>query len=133
MASISIIIPVWNDTAALGECLGTISRIQGIHEVIVADASSDDSAAALAQSGGAKVVRCDKPNRGRQQNAGAADATGDLLVFHSHLMHRSTDNVSLGRRAAMVYHAALRGTRDVSPSPSGVQDWMQLPSPQEDA
>jgi phytanoyl-CoA hydroxylase len=58
---------------------------------------------------------------------------GDLLVFHSHLMHRSSDNVSDGRRAAMVYHAALRGTRDVSPSPSAVQDWMQLPTPEEDA
>ncbi len=31
---------------------------------------------------------------------------GDLLVFDSHLRHRSTDNVSDGMRAAMVYHYA---------------------------
>ena len=31
-------------------------------------------------------------------------AAGDLLVFHCHLRHRSTDNVSDGMRAAMVYH-----------------------------
>ncbi len=37
---------------------------------------------------------------------------GDLLVFHSHLMHRSTDNVSERWRAAMVYHYAQAGTRD---------------------
>jgi len=37
---------------------------------------------------------------------------GDLLVFDSHLMHRSTDNVSDGRRAAMVYHYARAGTID---------------------
>jgi phytanoyl-CoA hydroxylase len=37
---------------------------------------------------------------------------GDLLVFDSHLMHRSTDNVSDGRRAAMVYHYASAGTID---------------------
>lgn len=37
---------------------------------------------------------------------------GDLLVFDSHLMHRSTDNVSDGRRAAMVYHYASAGTVD---------------------
>jgi len=37
---------------------------------------------------------------------------GDLLVFDSHLMHRSTDNVSDGRRAAMVYHYARAGTVD---------------------
>lgn len=29
---------------------------------------------------------------------------GDLLVFDSHLRHRSTDNTSDGMRAAMVYH-----------------------------
>jgi ectoine hydroxylase-related dioxygenase (phytanoyl-CoA dioxygenase family) len=35
---------------------------------------------------------------------------GDLLLFDSHLMHRSTDNVSGGIRAAMVYHYAATGT-----------------------
>lgn len=34
---------------------------------------------------------------------------GDLLVFHSHLRHRSTDNLTDGMRAAMVYHYAARG------------------------
>jgi phytanoyl-CoA hydroxylase len=58
---------------------------------------------------------------------------GDLLVFHSHLMHRSTDNVSSGRRAAMVYHGALRGTRDIGSKQSLVIDWMELPSHAEDA
>ena len=32
---------------------------------------------------------------------------GDLLVFDSHLMHRSTDNLSTGARAAMVWHFCL--------------------------
>ena len=39
---------------------------------------------------------------------------GDLLVFDSHLMHRSTDNVSNGIRAAMVYHCAATGTVDLA-------------------
>ena len=39
---------------------------------------------------------------------------GDLLVFDSHLMHRSTDNESVGIRAAMVYHYAAAGTIDHS-------------------
>jgi phytanoyl-CoA hydroxylase len=39
---------------------------------------------------------------------------GDLLVFDSHLMHRSTDNESTGIRAAMVYHYATAGTVDHS-------------------
>ncbi|MHB8466768.1 MAG: phytanoyl-CoA dioxygenase family protein [Acidimicrobiales bacterium] len=35
---------------------------------------------------------------------------GDLLLFDSHLMHRSTDNESTRIRAAMVYHYAATGT-----------------------
>ena len=38
---------------------------------------------------------------------------GDLLVFDSHLMHRSTDNSSEGIRAAMVFHYAQHGTREL--------------------
>ncbi|MGI9603844.1 MAG: phytanoyl-CoA dioxygenase family protein, partial [Acidimicrobiales bacterium] len=35
---------------------------------------------------------------------------GDLLLFHSRLRHRSTDNNSEGSRAAMVYHFAVTDT-----------------------
>ncbi|MEM8768048.1 MAG: phytanoyl-CoA dioxygenase family protein [Pseudomonadota bacterium] len=56
-------------------------------------------------------------------------AAGDLLVFHSHLMHRSRDNESDGLRAAMVYHLASHGTRDRSKKPTPVNDWMPLPDP----
>ncbi len=53
---------------------------------------------------------------------------GDLLVFDSHLMHRSTDNVSDGIRAAMVYHYAATGTLDHSPEVFGytVNDWVPV-------
>jgi ectoine hydroxylase-related dioxygenase (phytanoyl-CoA dioxygenase family) len=37
---------------------------------------------------------------------------GDVLVFDSHLMHRSTDNRSSQLRAAMVYHYAQADTID---------------------
>ncbi|HVN50443.1 MAG TPA: phytanoyl-CoA dioxygenase family protein, partial [Acidimicrobiales bacterium] len=51
---------------------------------------------------------------------------GDLLVFDSHLMHRSTDNRSTGRRAAMVFHLAAAGTLDRTVELRGytVNDWM---------
>jgi ectoine hydroxylase-related dioxygenase (phytanoyl-CoA dioxygenase family) len=53
---------------------------------------------------------------------------GDLLLFHSNLMHRSTDNVSPGRRAAMVYHYGEAGTIDRSKQKWGFVppnvDWM---------
>jgi phytanoyl-CoA hydroxylase len=37
---------------------------------------------------------------------------GDILLFHGHLMHKSTDNRSTGMRAAMVYHYGEAGTVD---------------------
>ncbi len=55
---------------------------------------------------------------------------GDLLLFHSHLMHRSTDNGSTRRRAAMVYHYAAAGTVDQSQEKWGFTppnvDWMAV-------
>ena len=53
---------------------------------------------------------------------------GDLLLFDSHLMHRSTDNESAGIRAAMVYHYARAGTVDPTEKIKGytVNDWMPV-------
>lgn len=53
---------------------------------------------------------------------------GDLLVFDSHLMHRSTDNVSDGLRAAMVFHLAAAGTTDHTVELRGytVNDWIPV-------
>ncbi len=55
-------------------------------------------------------------------------APGDLLIFHSHLMHRSKDNTSSGIRAAMVYHYAERGTVDQAERPAPINDWMPVRS-----
>ena len=49
---------------------------------------------------------------------------GDLLVFDSHLMHRSTDNVSDGIRAAMVYHYCRTGVTDRQQS--RINDFMPI-------
>ncbi len=55
---------------------------------------------------------------------------GDLLLFHSHLMHMSTDNRSDRLRAAMVYHYAESGTVDGSKEAWGFEspnnDWMRV-------
>jgi hypothetical protein len=49
---------------------------------------------------------------------------GDLLLFDSHLMHRSTDNESDGLRAAMVYHYCAHGT--VERTPGLVNDFVAV-------
>ena len=50
---------------------------------------------------------------------------GDLLVFHSRLMHCSHHNESSSPRATMVYHVSERGTID-STGHSVVNDWMPI-------
>src|SRR4029453_16033372 len=79
--TLSVIIPLWNDHAALCECLERLERDRDHIQVIIADASEADDSALFAASWGANVVRCPHPSRGSQLNAGAAAATGDVLVF----------------------------------------------------
>ena len=55
---------------------------------------------------------------------------GALLVFHSNLFHKSTDNASQRSREAMVYHYAHAGTVDGSEQKFGFVppnlDWMPV-------
>lgn len=57
-------------------------------------------------------------------------APGDLLLFHSHLMHKSTDNLSNQKRAAMVYHYADSATQDLNIRQHGRSapnmDWLNV-------
>jgi phytanoyl-CoA hydroxylase len=79
-----------------------------------------------ANIGYTEIVDCDFS---RQQSV--TMSPGDLLVFHSHLMHCSRDNESEDLRAAMVFHLAEHGTRDRSTTPTPVNDWMCLPDRQD--
>ncbi|MGB0922305.1 MAG: phytanoyl-CoA dioxygenase family protein [Alphaproteobacteria bacterium] len=54
---------------------------------------------------------------------------GDLLVFHSFLVHRSFDNQSKARRQAMVYHYGRAGTKAVDGSSANlsvVNHWVPV-------
>ncbi|MCW2525111.1 MAG: leucine dehydrogenase [Frankiales bacterium] len=55
---------------------------------------------------------------------------GDVLFFHSYLMHMSTDNVADERRAAMVYHYAHADTRaengEIAATLSHVNRWIPV-------
>jgi rSAM/selenodomain-associated transferase 2 len=74
----SIIVPALNEERVIGRTLRRARRL-GPHELIVVDGGSDDRTRSIAQRY-ATVVRS-LPGRGRQLNAGAALATGDLLLF----------------------------------------------------
>ena len=106
--TLSIVIPCWNDAAALSSLLTAIAGLKGIFEVIVADASADETARQLASAARAKVVTCLRPNRGAQMNAGAAVANGNVLLFQhadTELTQRHVDAL----RAAMQDREVIGG------------------------
>ncbi len=78
---LSIIIPVFNEARQL-PCLfaGLLPLVRQGCEVIIADAGSEDGSAGIAACAGFHVVQSPR-GRARQMNAGAACATGDVLLF----------------------------------------------------
>ena len=76
---VSIVIPALNEASIVA---GTVEHALGHRpaEVIVADGGSSDGTAEAARRAGASVVRA-PAGRAAQQNAGAAAAQGDTLLF----------------------------------------------------
>lgn len=79
MTMISVIIPVLNEAIALPQTLASTQATTPI-EVIVVDGGSQDASRDIAVTFGAKVM-VTPPGRAMQMNAGAAIATGEILVF----------------------------------------------------
>jgi rSAM/selenodomain-associated transferase 2/rSAM/selenodomain-associated transferase 1 len=86
---ISVIIPTLNEASNLAETLAKIRTVEEI-EVIVADGGSHDGTMEIARSLGVKVIETDT-GRATQMNAGAAAATGNILLF-LHADTRLPDN-----------------------------------------
>ncbi|HSH12848.1 MAG TPA: TIGR04283 family arsenosugar biosynthesis glycosyltransferase, partial [Desulfurivibrionaceae bacterium] len=78
-STISVIIPTLNEAANLAATLASLRGVAGV-EVIVVDGGSSDRSVALAEAAGVRVVVA-PVGRGRQQNQGAAVATGEILLF----------------------------------------------------
>ncbi|MGB3642471.1 MAG: TIGR04283 family arsenosugar biosynthesis glycosyltransferase [Rivularia sp. (in: cyanobacteria)] len=78
-AKISIIIPTLNESENIKATLIS-TQISTNIEVIVVDGGSEDNTVDIAESFGVKVIPGYK-NRARQMNAGARNATGDILLF----------------------------------------------------
>ncbi len=77
--NVSVIIPTLDEHAVIGTAIGR-AHGGGASEVIVVDGGSVDGTADAAAGHGARVIET-QPGRGRQMNAGAAVATGDVLLF----------------------------------------------------
>ena len=79
---LSVVVPAWNDQANLVRLLPSLVRLEGLHEVIVVDATGDAATEEFAGNAGAIYLRAAEPNRGAQMNLGAESASGDVFIFH---------------------------------------------------
>lgn len=78
--SISVIVPTLNAGETLPETLAALCSSAIVREVIVVDGGSSDESVAYAGSAGARVILAPR-GRGSQLAAGAAAASGGLLLF----------------------------------------------------
>jgi hypothetical protein len=76
---ISVIIPAINEADNIANTIESIGP-EDKKEVIVVDGGSNDDTVGIAKSLGARVITS-APPRARQMNRGAAQATGDVLLF----------------------------------------------------
>ena len=92
--TVSVVIPTLNEAAQIEATLHSVLTQPGPVEVIVVDGGSDDSTVPRAQAH-ARVLEATR-GRAQQMNAGAADATGDVLLFlhaDTHLPEGALDAV----------------------------------------
>ena len=104
---LSVVVPTLNEARGIRAALEALAplRARG-HEVIVADGGSADGTAELAAGLCDRVVRAPR-GRGSQMNAGAATASGEILVF----LHADTRLPRDAERA--IPQGALWGRFDV--------------------
>lgn len=75
---VSIVVPVLDEESAIAAALCSLKPFDA--EVIVVDGGSRDRTAEIARQNGVKLIASPR-GRARQMNAGAAAATGDILLF----------------------------------------------------
>ena len=102
---VSIIVPTLNEALIIEKSLAAIACLNP-HEVIVVDGGSTDITTTLASRLATHVVKS-AAGRARQMNAGAKEATGDLLLF-MHVDSRLTPE-SFGKMTEEMRHRKSAG------------------------
>jgi rSAM/selenodomain-associated transferase 2 len=78
---ISVIIPALNEEENISRCIGSIREESSSCEIIVSDGGSTDRTKEAAAGFQGVTVVDSKKGRGRQMNAGASQAKGEVLLF----------------------------------------------------
>ena len=99
----SIIIPTLNEAAVINACLTALQPLRTQAELIVVDGDSIDNTRQLAEPLVDQVITTES-GRSTQMNAGAQQASGDILVF----LHADT---SLPEQGLLAIQSALQSHR----------------------
>lgn len=78
---LSVIIPTLNEAKNLLRTLSSVGRPEERLEIVVADGGSNDETCQIARDWGCRIIEVKKRGRAAQQNAAAAIATGEYLLF----------------------------------------------------
>lgn len=82
MSTVSVLIPAYNEAERIAVTISALRDLNGIEEIIVIDDGSVDDTSARAEAAGADVVlRQPNAGKGAALQAGAAIATGDILLL----------------------------------------------------
>jgi rSAM/selenodomain-associated transferase 2/rSAM/selenodomain-associated transferase 1 len=79
LSKVSVIIPALNEAGQIAKTIES-ARAGNPHEILVVDGGSTDDTVELARKSGASTIQS-AAGRARQMNAGAARATGSVLIF----------------------------------------------------
>lgn len=81
MRTLSVIVPALDEAAGIATTLAPLQALRARgHEVLVVDGGSADGTAEVAAPLADRVLRSER-GRARQQNAGAREARGEVLLF----------------------------------------------------
>jgi rSAM/selenodomain-associated transferase 2 len=109
---LSIIVPVLNEAQALPRLLAHLKALaRDGCEVLIVDGGSEDGSPAIAEDAGFTVLRSAR-GRARQMNTGAAQATGEALLFLHADTQLPTGAMTLVTQA-LASHAYCWGRFDV--------------------
>jgi Glycosyl transferase family 2 len=79
---ISLVVPIWGDDDLVVKLVNGLPTAAENCEWIVVAVEPAEGLKDLDRRGVIRLISCDQPSRGRQQNLGAAVARGELLCFH---------------------------------------------------
>ena len=119
---LSVIVPALNEAARIQAQITRLVHLDGVDEVIVADGGSSDGTAHLARAiAGVTVVEAPR-GRGPQMNAGARQATGDVLWF-VHADVCVPDDGPVAVRHALRESSVIAGAFRIRTDAEGATGW----------